>query len=1410
VSFGDVVPEIHDLPRPLGLAAGFAGELATDPLTYVSLGAGSLGKQGARELVGSAVERLVAQDAGEAAAKGASTAVKGALGNRINYVQALKTFENLGYNPEVLAEQFPRVGLGRAGSAATQARGGVTLRAGVPGTNLKAAVNLAPGGSKLDLLVRPRLVSNLLDQAGAVGEIIRNPFHLADKLSRNGLTASFRRANPVFADTWDGIQREASGVEHRAVNAAIGGFRQARKEMTRIAKAAGLSADELQRAANDIIELGPESAHYDQLVSRVGTRQAQVFAEHAVKIRDSLEALRQAAIAVGADVPELADQEAGRLFYLPHRLADTDLEVALARARLPGRLGATKTRELKAGGAIKDPITGQVVPVPQGTLNQVNAAAQQLFGREILNADPFQVAEVYAYGIGKVIRNSHTVNRLTQEGLGAELPEDLAAHYRSVVVDPEKQRQIYTYPLEQARKAADDAYIAQEAGQRDMAAAARSLATFEPRLTKQIGEVERLRELSSVHSEVAAMLSREAGDKQQLAEAASRLYAHEREIFSTARDAELRDLAAAGALPGVLKATSAKWKAFERSALQDLQKVQNLLQTAPAGLRSRAEAHLKGLRPEAAAALRGASGRPYSAILADAIDTQTSVQLLRQVERHGRNSAYALLQDAAKASPEVAAAKRAVALSQRMADLQRRIGVETKAGRFQRAQELQNQYLQVLPQFEELQVRVLDNPPFQEQMVRALQAMQDPELADKLAGFAGSGQAVSELIARHQEGKLIDNADLIARQRAAVAAGDQRLAARLAEEIAGSNELALVMDGARRFVDADRTIKALAERGLHPEDAANRKLMEGLQQHLDQTLAELEQAAQGRAAVQNPTRAIQALQARYVNELGETASILTDDWRQATDLMQRELQTSQTLQQTATAAQAQVRQLVKDQKLSAAQYEQALAALDNLTADSADALNRLLAQPRVVEHMVPHLAHLGLVVEKIPYANRTLGLPEDLARAITAASSPRAHNNFVRVMTKLTNAWKRGTLAIPGSTGRRMVGEVLNASYYGGMTTKDLGRGIEIAKAVRRARGQVDALPAHLRELGQAMIDQNIFEGKLVDVYAEAGLKGEGAFGNRVAPIKRSQDFMFEKTASMEDTLRAALFVHARELGMSDVGARSYVGRYLFFHDELSELEQGALRSVIPFWTYLRNNTQLQLEMLATKPGRLSSYQSLEESLGTQQEATFGPEQVYAQGGFPLPIHGPAGQEVLYPGMFDQPQGIGFVGQSVNAVLHALQGGVGGTGEGLSFQELNPALSALSALLFNRNLYTGSEYGHTKQPYGPFGTDAINITPRDRAIIESLFPQVRQAGQLTLAGDARQEAPIENLISLLVGPTVRPNSERQQAGAATGVARALENLNLNNPTKVADLQQNAKAKREDEALQAAIAALLGG
>jgi len=90
-----------------------------------------------------------------------------------------------------------------------------------------------------------------------------------------------------------------------------------------------------------------------------------------------------------------------------------------------------------------------------------------------------------------------------------------------------------------------------------------------------------------------------------------------------------------------------------------------------------------------------------------------------------------------------------------------------------------------------------------------------------------------------------------------------------------------------------------------------------------------------------------------------------------------------------------------------------------------------------------------------------------------------------------------------------------------------------------------------------------------------------------------------------------------------------------------------------------------------------------------------------------------------------------------------------------------------------------------------------------------LIPQIRQAGQLTAAGTARQEAPIENLISLLIGPTVRPNTERSQAGSAGSIAKTLENLNRGNPTKMGDITKAARDKREREYLQQVLAQLFG-
>ena len=74
-----------------------------------------------------------------------------------------------------------------------------------------------------------------------------------------------------------------------------------------------------------------------------------------------------------------------------------------------------------------------------------------------------------------------------------------------------------------------------------------------------------------------------------------------------------------------------------------------------------------------------------------------------------------------------------------------------------------------------------------------------------------------------------------------------------------------------------------------------------------------------------------------------------------------------------------------------------------------------------------------------------------------------------------------------------------------------------------------------------------------------------------------------------ENFFRAWLYNMELLSGKDPATAAQSMKRFLFDYNDLSEVEQRVFRRVLPFWTWSRKNMQLQLEILAQRPGVLTS-----------------------------------------------------------------------------------------------------------------------------------------------------------------------------------------------------------------------------
>ena len=89
---------------------------------------------------------------------------------------------------------------------------------------------------------------------------------------------------------------------------------------------------------------------------------------------------------------------------------------------------------------------------------------------------------------------------------------------------------------------------------------------------------------------------------------------------------------------------------------------------------------------------------------------------------------------------------------------------------------------------------------------------------------------------------------------------------------------------------------------------------------------------------------------------------------------------------------------------------------------------------------------------------------------------------------------------------------------------------------------------------------------------------------------------------TVEGTQRAHLFISALDQGMSPAEAAEMVDKFLFDYADLTHFEQAHLKRIIPFYTFMRKNLPLQLEMMIEKPQVYSNFQKAFREIGQMGE----------------------------------------------------------------------------------------------------------------------------------------------------------------------------------------------------------------
>jgi hypothetical protein len=245
-----------------------------------------------------------------------------------------------------------------------------------------------------------------------------------------------------------------------------------------------------------------------------------------------------------------------------------------------------------------------------------------------------------------------------------------------------------------------------------------------------------------------------------------------------------------------------------------------------------------------------------------------------------------------------------------------------------------------------------------------------------------------------------------------------------------------------------------------------------------------------------------------------------------------------------------------------------------------------------------------------------------------------------------------------------------------------------------------------------------------------------GVYGMK-GKMNLAQDIGTHAREYQEFVQQSGFYSALREKGFSPVEALHKVNKATFDYENMSKFEKDVMRRVVPFYGWLRNNTPYQLEMLATRPGGLTSetIQAFTRAANEQDEDVYTPKFLQEQMKFPIGANNPAAQSfygnTVLP--FNDLNTVTFAGGKPN-FTRSLQ---------KLASQATPALTWIPELYAGKQLATGRNIDDLESTTDSiFGTEIPNL---DRAIHYSPFS--RLAGEYGKMIDERK-TPLEKAAGL--------------------------------------------------------------
>lgn len=217
---------------------------------------------------------------------------------------------------------------------------------------------------------------------------------------------------------------------------------------------------------------------------------------------------------------------------------------------------------------------------------------------------------------------------------------------------------------------------------------------------------------------------------------------------------------------------------------------------------------------------------------------------------------------------------------------------------------------------------------------------------------------------------------------------------------------------------------------------------------------------------------------------------------------------------------------------------------------------------------------------------------EHLARAYTLQFNEKELKEAFQIWDKMTGWWKAfATVWRPGFHARNAFSNFWNMFLGGWRDPKSMfeaGMILNKPESVERIAGytgrEILALADSFGVRKSGFIGTDIAEA--VERVVQPSANPLSVTG----PVAR----LGSKVGStIEDHARLTFFIDGLKQGMDPAAAAMRVKKYLFDYKDLTRIEKGFFRRMLPFYTWTRKNIPLQLEILFTRPGVVSALEKV-------------------------------------------------------------------------------------------------------------------------------------------------------------------------------------------------------------------------